>query len=714
MNQTQKRNQAWLARNWGAFVLSVMVFFLAQSVEAETNEAKPATLKISGYGPLGNLELKNLIRTFNEKGKRVEFYDANFIEDTVLILISRVKRDGYLEPTITSRLTLPDGQIQTNEWRDAIFEPLARPTLASRVELEIDQGVFYFFDDITFEGLEVVGEEEALAYFVERGALIKLAKTRTFTPERLERGRSGLADLLARKGYDQAEVKTAEFEQDDESGKVRVKIRVDQGPGFKVRSIRQEIFYGTNAQPSEVSTLVTNAIFSKIWQQDFAQSVQATNYHRGYPDTKVEIAQAARESTNGMVLLDLVAQVRSGEKIKLRSVKFSFTGTEKTKEAVLNRRVRLKKNRELDRIDAENGRYRLARLGIFDSVGLRYDQVDEQTRDVVYELKEGREVDVSMLLGYGSYELLRIGFEVNQYNIFGRAHRARLRVAQSFKSSSADYRYTMPELVGEDLDVFFNVFGLRREETSFTREEFGGSAGARKFLNPISSDFGARYTYQILNAVETTLAEQVGLARAAVGSVTFDLKHDQRDNPLYPRSGYRVAGSIETASKFLAGDVDFERLELSGSFHQPMGKTTWLHLGMNHGVVFTQGSPLDELPFNKRFFPGGENSVRGFQEGEAAPQNARGQVIGAETYLTANLELEQALTEKWSLVAFSDSIGFAKSVGNYPFDETLYSAGAGIRWKTVIGPVRLEYGHNLNPRTKDPSGTVHFSVGFPF
>ncbi|HVR36150.1 MAG TPA: BamA/TamA family outer membrane protein, partial [Methylomirabilota bacterium] len=41
-------------------------------------------------------------------------------------------------------------------------------------------------------------------------------------------------------------------------------------------------------------------------------------------------------------------------------------------------------------------------------------------------------------------------------------------------------------------------------------------------------------------------------------------------------------------------------------------------------------------------------------------------------------------------------------------------AGGGVRWKTIIGPARLEYGHNLNPRRHDPSGTLHFSIGFPF
>ena len=106
--------------------------------------------------------------------------------------------------------------------------------------------------------------------------------------------------------------------------------------------------------------------------------------------------------------------------------------------------------------------------------------------------------------------------------------------------------------------------------------------------------------------------------------------------------------------------------------------------------------------------------MRGFQEGEAAPRDSDGDVLGAETFLSANVEFEQALTEKWSAVVFFDSIGFARDLNDYPFNKTLFSAGLGLRWRTVIGPVRLEYGHNLNPRPDDPAGTLHFSIGFPF
>lgn len=79
-----------------------------------------------------------------------------------------------------------------------------------------------------------------------------------------------------------------------------------------------------------------------------------------------------------------------------------------------------------------------------------------------------------------------------------------------------------------------------------------------------------------------------------------------------------------------------------------------------------------------------------------------------------NLELEQMLNESFSLIVFADSLAMTADIDQYPFDEYLYSVGAGIRWKTLLGPVRLEYGYNLNPRQFDPDGTLHFTIGYPF
>jgi outer membrane protein assembly factor BamA len=334
---------------------------------------------------------------------------------------------------------------------------------------------------------------------------------------------------------------------------------------------------------------------------------------------------------------------------------------------------------------------------------------------VTYRVTEGKTVDFNLLFGYGSYELLRAGFEVEQFNIWGRAHHARLKAVQSFKASSADFTYTMPEFIGKDMDIFLNASGLRREEISFTREEYGGGFGAHKYFKPAATDLSARYNYQILNAADTGLPAAIeSLTNTSVGAIITDLKHDRRDNPLYPSKGYKVFSSLELATEYLGGDVNYQRLEVWTSWHQPLGGGRTLSLGLSHGVALTLGSTAQNLPFNRRFFSGGQNSIRGYQEDEASPRDPNGKVIGSETYSLGTVEFEQALTPHWSVVLFSDSLGFAERVANYPFDTGLFSAGGGVRWKTIIGPVRLEYGHNLNPRKGDPSGTVQFSLGFPF
>jgi outer membrane protein insertion porin family len=696
----------------GLWIAIGMVLFALFSSQPLAGEAPSAKLEISGYGIFGNRELKNMLRLLEDKEKKRHFYDANFIEDAALILISRVHRDGFLKPEVTIRLTLDTGEVETHRWAQLKEEPLPRTLQARKVHFIIKEGVLYHYKGIEFRGLQSMPEKEARDFFVERGNLIPFKRHKVYTPGKLERGLSSLVEILQRRGYESAKATALHLEQNDRTGDVTMTIEVNEGKKSIVRSVRSEVLFADTNQPPEQITVHPGEPFSKLWLQDLIQQLRTTNYHRGYPDTTAEVSTLRRETEADSIQVDLLATVKTGPRISLGEVRFA--GQKKTKESLLRRRVRLDEGGLLDRVKVEQGRYRLARLGVFDSVELNYEPVDAQTRNVIYGVKEGKRIDVSFLFGYGSYELLRAGFEVEQYNVFGRAHHARLRAVQSFKSSSAEYVYTMPEFVGEDLDVFLNASGLRRQEISFLREEFGGGAGVRKYFAPIASDLSLRYNYQVLNASEAEIDAQEGLASAEVGALITELRHDRRDNPLYPRKGYKVFGTLELATEYLAGDVNYQRLELAGSYHHPLDEGRWLHFGLSHGAAFTVAGSAVDLPFNRRFFPGGDSSIRGFQQGEAAPRNERGKIIGAETYLGANFEFEQALTPAWSFVTFFDAVGFARRVEDYPFNEGLFSVGGGLRWKTLIGPVRLEYGYNLNPREKDPMGTVHFSIGFPF
>jgi outer membrane translocation and assembly module TamA len=221
-----------------------------------------------------------------------------------------------------------------------------------------------------------------------------------------------------------------------------------------------------------------------------------------------------------------------------------------------------------------------------------------------------------------------------------------------------------------------------------------------------------RYAYEFLKT-EDSPDPEINDDFTQVSALILDGQLERRDNPLAPRRGYRFFGNVEFSSPSLGSEAEYELIQAGFSGHLPLARGLILHGAVQHGVIFSP-DPVVDLPFNKRFLPGGENTVRGYQRGGASPYNDMGQQLGAETFLLWNVELEQYLTERWSIVAFLDGVGIAADVAEYPFDEVLWSVGGGVRWNSIIGPVRAEYGYNLNRRTFDPEGTIHVSIGFPF
>jgi outer membrane protein insertion porin family len=688
----------------------------AQTNSAQTQpqtNPEPAKLKVSGYGIFGNRELKRILRTLELSGKKPPLFGSSFVEDSALILSARIKRDGYLKPAISIYLELEHGGHMHVTADELVDNPLPRPLRFKRAEFEIIKGRLYHYDSLEIEGLVSMTTKEARDYFMETDNLLHPRSARVYTPEKLKHGVASLVDVLERRGFADATAEVTKLEVDDRTGAAFATIKVNQGQAHIARFVREEFYYEGDQEPRTVVTVNAHKPYSKVWMQDFTQSLKTNLFHLGFPDASVELVVTNQTQTGAnRLVLDLVAKVRGGPQVKIGDVKFS--GEKRTRVSTMSRRVRVKRGELLDRIRVEEGRYRLAQLGAFSSVDLRYDAIDEHTRDVLYDVKEGKSLDVSLLFGYGSYELLRGGVEVEKNDVFGLGHHARLKATQSFKASSGEFTYTVPDLVGRDIDLFANASGLRREEVDFTRIEYGGGFGGHRYLKEYATDATLRYNYQILNAADVpgVVAAQ-SPTNTTVGSIIADVKYDRRDNPLYPRKGYKIFVNFEVASEYLAGEANYERLQFAASWHNRIGGGRFISLGVSQGVV-VGGNGAKDLPFNRRFFPGGENSIRGYGEGEASPRDARGNFIGCEAYTLGTIELEQALTPQWSVVLFSDSLGYATSANDYPFNVGLYSVGLGLRWKTIIGPIRLEYGYNLNPRHGDPTGTLQFSLGFPF
>lgn len=690
-----------------------LAFALCPASATETPTNEPARVKISGFGFLGNREVVRLLRNFQPDGKIPAVIDRTFVEDATLILLSRAHDEGYLSATLSGDFTMTDGAQSHLAWTNAMEALLPRDFTAREAHFRLQSGVRFYYQSLEFDGVKLFSKREVSSYLISGEMLLQLRGNRVFSPAALRGSLAALREAYARAGYQEAVVSTNQVTLNESTGAVTVEVAVQEGLQTIVRSVIVQVHGGDEAPEAQL-TLNPGKPYSRLWRQELAQKLQAEQNVKGFPDATVEFAPLRRETNATRIQLDLSASVTTGPFVRVGDL--ITKGNRRTKTSVLNSRIKLEQGEPLNRVEAEKSRQSLARLGVFDTVRLRYEAVDDSTRNVIYEVEEGKPISLSVLAGYGSYELLRGGLEFENRNLFGLAHDLRLRAVQSFKASKGDLFYTVPEVFGENVNLFAQGSGLRREEVSFTREEYGGSVGIQKRLVPIKTDFTLRYVYEFLNALDlgSTSTNQTGVQEAKAASFVIELQRDRLDNPLLPRRGLKLFSKLEFASASLGGNVDYQRLLLGASYHMDLNGGRLLHLGVTHGASFTMGGTTDQLPFNKRFFPGGENSVRGYQEGEASPRDANGNQLGAETYTQANIEFEQLVTKTWSVVTFFDAVGFAQKRADYPWDEGLYSVGGGLCWRSLIGPVRLEYGHNLNPRSHDPAGTLHFSIGFPF
>src|SRR5438093_7193117 len=127
----------------------------------ESNKVQRAKLKVSGFGLIGNRELKKTIRLMSGKKAAPEFYDANFVEDAALIIMSTVNREGYLAPRLTATLSLADGTMRTFEWDKESETVLPGPFAVKKVRFRVERGMRYYYRTLTIHGLKSLSSPEA-------------------------------------------------------------------------------------------------------------------------------------------------------------------------------------------------------------------------------------------------------------------------------------------------------------------------------------------------------------------------------------------------------------------------------------------------------------------------------------------------------------------------------------------------------------------------
>ncbi|MCC6383414.1 MAG: outer membrane protein assembly factor, partial [Dehalococcoidia bacterium] len=212
---------------------------------------------------------------------------------------------------------------------------------------------------------------------------------------------------------------------------------------------------------------------------------------------------------------------------------------------------------------------------------------------------------------------------------------------------------------------------------------------------------------------------------------------DTRNDPLDPDSGHVLNFEGDVSAIAIGSEVGFVKGFAQGFIYKRVPGTNGvvlaggarLGLATGFGVrVETDetGAPLTQavrdLPASERFYAGGSTTVRGYaldRLGDDATIDSDGFPQGGNALIILNAEIRFPVWRSFGGVAFFDSGNVFARATDVDLSRIEGSAGAGLRYRSPIGPIRLDLGVKLDPRafgdgTRERRWEIHISLGQAF
>jgi translocation and assembly module TamA len=174
------------------------------------------------------------------------------------------------------------------------------------------------------------------------------------------------------------------------------------------------------------------------------------------------------------------------------------------------------------------------------------------------------------------------------------------------------------------------------------------------------------------------------------------------DDRVYPKRGLLFGFGLRGATTALLSDINFLQGTLNlKAVYALNDDNRFIARGDFGATVMTDD--FADLPTSLRFFTGGDASVRGYAYNSIGPVDKDDVVTGGKNLLVGSLEYERRVWGDWSVAAFIDS-GDAFD-GATPNLKT--GAGLGVRWRSPVGPVRVDFASGLD---RPPGDAFRFSL----
>jgi translocation and assembly module TamA len=457
---------------------------------------------------------------------------------------------------------------------------------------------------------------------------------------------------------------------------------------------------------------------------------------QGYAFAQVD-APVAFEAADAPVL-DLSFHVNGGRKVNIGEI--HIQGLKRVHESLLRRRLLLHQGDAYKPSAIEAARHDLLALSVFQQVSVQIgSQADESGGvPITFKVTERLRHTIALSAAYSSDLGGSGGATWTDRNVFGNAEQLSLTANVTNLGGSdttgAGYntgvKYTIPEFLHRDQSLELALSAIKQDLIAYDQTAKTASATLSRRLSSVwRVSAGVSTTVeqiiQVTSVTTATNGQLVGVPQLfnyTLIALPFSVIYDSTDLPTPlddPRHGYR--GSLSLTPTYAIGHPNATFLitqvkiatyfDLDNLFPIAPGRSV---LAARALAGFAQGAGELSLPPDQRFYAGGTSTVRGYAYQLVGPVFPQTDIpVGGTAVAAAGLEFRQRFYANWGAVAFVDAGQVSASLKPLP-DDIRVGTGAGVRYYTPIGPIRLDVAVPVNRRQGEDSFEVYIGLGQAF
>ncbi len=578
-----------------------------------------------------------------------------------------------------------------------------------RLSYNITEGRRLYIKSIAFTGNQAFTGKELknMMETNEWGIFHFLSDSGVLKEDKLKEDVKKLNAFYLNNGYINAKIEDAEITHDRDW--IYVKIPVVEGKRFKVGKVT--ITGDTISVPrdeiiSKLQIIKKDYYDREAIMKDIDSVSQAYN-DEGYAYADVTPVTTPDEKEQKV---NIEYQVTKGEQVYIN--KISVSGNTKTRDKVIRRELAIYEGDLYSRGKLKTSYNKLNRLRYFEEVDFQTEKGPEKNlMDVNIRVKERPTGIFSVGAGYSALDGAMVTAQVTQQNLFGRGQSIGVNAGIGSSARSYEIFFIEPWLFDIPLWSKSDLWNYARDWDTFSVDSKGFG---QTFGYPLWPDITGYLGYRLSNdnikdiqpGASALVIQQQGVHTTS--GLTATLVRDTTDDLIFPTTGSKNSGTIEYTGGILLGDVAYTKYTASSAWFFPLPLDTVFSLRGRIGYL--QGREGQDVPIYARFWLGGIGSLRGLRNvGPTDP--ATGDYIGGLTMLNGTAEYIFPLIKNAGMkgVVFFDTGNTWES--GYHLDDMRRTAGAGVRWYSPIGPLRLEYGFVLDRKTGESAGRWEFTIG---